>query len=198
MKIVLTGGPSAGKTTVAMSLIKHYYHHLALVPEAATILYRGGFPRASRSEEARLCQQRAIFKVQKELETLVGLEWPGKNLICDRGTLDGLAYWPGKASLFFEQNFTSMDEELSRYDIVIHLEVAQQEDYNSDHSDVRVESHEKALEIDEKIKKAWSSHPHRYIVHNDTSFVDKISKVHQLIEKIILINGVQSITGGDL
>lgn len=198
MKIVLTGGPSAGKTTVAMSLIKHFSHELALVPEAATILYRGGFPRSGKSIESQLCQQRAIFKVQRELENLTFLDWPKKVLICDRGSLDGLAYWPSTAESFFIENQTQLEQELSRYNVVIHLEVAKQENYNSDHSDIRVESHEKALQIDEKIKNVWMDHPCRFIVHNNTDFIEKIAKVHSLVEKIITSKPNQLLIGGEI
>ncbi len=197
MKIVLTGGPSAGKTTVAMSLIKHYSRELVLVPEAATILYRGGFPRNSHGL-AQLCQQRAIFKVQKELEVLSKLESPEKVLICDRGTLDGLAYWQESEELFFSQNGSNREDELARYDIVVHLEVANLEDYNSDHSDVRVETHEEALKINAKIKKAWEGHPKRYIVRNNTSFVDKISSVHELVSKVLNTKDIAQFNGGNI
>jgi hypothetical protein len=115
----------------------------------------------------------------------VSLEWLEKFLIFDRGSLDGLAYWPSRQELFFRENQTNPEAEFSRYNVVIHLEVAQQEDYNSDHSDVRLESHERALQIDERINEVWKEHPCRFIFHNNTNFVDKIAKVHTLIEKII-------------
>ncbi|MCB0392385.1 MAG: ATP-binding protein [Bdellovibrionales bacterium] len=186
MKIVLTGGPSAGKTTVATSLIKHFYDDLVLVPEAASILYRGGFPRCTEGL-ASLCKQRAIFKVQKELETLKEIENPSKSYICDRGTLDGLAYWGDNQDLFFSQNGTNLEDELARYDVVIHLEVAKMADYNSDHSDIRVESYKKAIEIDEKIKKAWEKHHCRFIIRTleNRDFVERIYLVHTLIRDIL-------------
>ena len=199
MKIVLTGGPSAGKTTVAMSLIKHYYEQLELVPEAATILYRGGFPRHTEGL-ASLCKQRAIFKVQKELETLKELENPSKSLICDRGTLDGLAYWPEEQDLYFTQNGTNYHDELARYDVVIHLEVAHVGDYNSDHSDIRVESYDQAIAIDDKIKKAWEPHPKRYIIksNNERDFVDRIKVVHKLVSDMLAAENLDEFKGSVL
>ena len=199
MKIVLTGGPSAGKTTVAMSLIKHFFEQLELVPEAATILYRGGFPRQTQGL-ASLCKQRAIFKVQKELETLKEIENPDKTLICDRGTLDGLAYWPEEQSLYFSQNGTNYSDELARYDVVLHLEVAHVGDYNSDHSDIRVESYEQAIAIDAKIKKAWEDHPCRYIItsNHDRDFVDRIKVAHKLVSDLLAANSLDGFQGGVL
>lgn len=197
MKMVLTGGPSAGKTTLATSLIKHYSSYLEMVPEAASILYRGGFPRVSTGL-ARLCQQRAIFRVQKEIEAIVELESPNKNLVCDRGTLDGLAYWPESDELFFEQNGTNLEDELARYDVVIHLEVAPLQRYNSDHSDIRVESYEKALEIDAAIKAAWSQHPRRYIVTSNhvRDFLDRLRAAHQLVDDLLKVENLDTFQGG--
>lgn len=194
MKVVLTGGPSAGKTTVATSLIKHFHHDLALIPEAATILYRGGFPR-KHNDVAKVYQQRAIYRVQLELENFFSHDLRGKSYICDRGTLDGLAYWPLGDDKFFIENETDLQRELDRYDVVIHLEVANLEDYNSDHSDVRVESHEQALRIDERIKEIWSQHPRRFLVKNNSSFVDKISKVHQLVGDLLQLGSMSSVKG---
>ncbi|MCB9026414.1 MAG: ATP-binding protein [Bdellovibrionaceae bacterium] len=196
MKIVLTGGPSAGKTTLATSLVKHYSHSVIVVPESASILYRGGFPRISKGL-SRLCQQRAIFKVQKELENVFELENPEKTLICDRGTLDGLAYWPESEELFFDQNGTNLQDELVRYDVVIHLEVARQKDYNSDHSDIRVESYEKALLIDAEIKKAWEAHPRRYIIksNHDRDFIDRLKVAHHLVDQLLKAKDLSGFKG---
>ncbi|MCB0356333.1 MAG: ATP-binding protein [Bdellovibrionales bacterium] len=199
MKIVLTGGPSAGKTTVATSLIKHFHTQLALVPEAATILYRGGFPRITDGL-ASLCKQRAIFKVQKELENLIEIEHPSKSYVCDRGTLDGLAYWPAGSELFFSQNGSNLSDELARYDVVIHLEVARVSDYNSDHSDVRVENYEQAIKIDNKIKEVWQQHPRRYIIksNHDRDFADRIKTVHKLVSDLIFSESLDKFHGAIL
>ena len=49
---------------------------------------------------------------------------PERILLCDRGTIDGAAYWPGDSNLFFEEQDSSLDQELSRYDGVIFFESA--------------------------------------------------------------------------
>ncbi len=43
--VVLTGGPGAGKTAV-LEVIRHAFcQHVAVLPESATVLFGGGFPR---------------------------------------------------------------------------------------------------------------------------------------------------------
>ena len=41
-------------------------------------------------------------------------------MLCDRGTVDGLAYWPGPES-FWDHVATTLEQQLARYDAVIHL-----------------------------------------------------------------------------
>ncbi len=91
--IVLTGGPSAGKTAVLETLLRSLCPHLAVLPEAASIVFGGGFPRRP-SIPGQRAAQRAIFHVQRAIERLVDEEGRVAVGLCDRGTLDGLAYWP--------------------------------------------------------------------------------------------------------
>jgi len=174
MRIVLTGGPSAGKTTIAESLVRAYWNRLIIVPEGASILFRGGFPRDD-APEALTCQQRAIYHVQSELEELKSLERADRALICDRGTLDGLAYWPLSEAEFFDHVKSSMTAELCRYDWVIHLDTASQDSYQP--STIRKETFNEARLINEKIKFAWRKHPRLLLVNNHKDFSAKITNV---------------------
>ena len=74
--------------------------HVAVVPEAASILWKGGFPRRA-TVMARRAAQRAIAHVQRELQRLAVDEGSVALVVCDRGVLDGLAYWPGEPDEFF-------------------------------------------------------------------------------------------------
>jgi predicted ATPase len=95
-RVVLTGGPGAGKTAV-LELIRQYFcSHVKVLPEAAGIVFGGGFPRGP-SDTARRAAQRAIFYVQHELEEAADAE-SAAIVLCDRGTVDGCAYWPGPAT----------------------------------------------------------------------------------------------------
>jgi predicted ATPase len=90
-RIVLTGGPGAGKTAV-LELVRHSFCiHVKVLPEAAGIVFGGGFPRGTGTV-LRQAAQRAIFYVQRELETAADEGNPAI-VLCDRGTIDGGAYW---------------------------------------------------------------------------------------------------------
>ena len=69
-KIVLTGGPSGGKTT-ALSILKETFgKKIALVQEAATLIYSGGFPRTDNSPVHIVHAQKIIYYTVTQLEEL--------------------------------------------------------------------------------------------------------------------------------
>src|SRR5262249_47390375 len=117
-RIVLTGGPGAGKTAVLELVRRTVCHHVHVLPESASIVFGGGFPRETRAAVARSAQ-RAIYYVQRELEATT-LDDDPAIVVCDRGTLDGLAYWPGPDDMLASVG-TSLGHELERYHAVIHL-----------------------------------------------------------------------------
>lgn len=182
MKIVLTGGPCAGKTTISEIIVKKYAARLTLVPEAASLLFNGGFPRRSDAPGSR-CQQRAIYHVQKELEQITALDNPGTALICDRGSLDGIAYWPNGTDEFLQAIGSTMSKEVERYDWVLHLDTTGIKEYRR--SPARVEDFRHASEINERVKNAWSAHPRRIVIPHNDDFSVKIQTVLAHIEKIL-------------
>jgi hypothetical protein len=157
-----------------------FCHHLALVPEAASLLFRGGFPRGRNLDE-RAATQRAIFYVQRELESAKEAAGHPAALLCDRGTVDGAAYWPGPQPLWSAVG-TTRDAELQRYDAVIHLRVPGPADYNQDNA-ARIETAEEAAAIDLRIAEAWAGHPRRSVVDNAASFLDKAHQALDLIDR---------------
>ncbi len=44
-RVVLTGGPGAGKTAALEVIRRLYAPHVQVLPEAASIVFGGGFPR---------------------------------------------------------------------------------------------------------------------------------------------------------
>lgn len=101
-RVVITGGPGAGKTAILEIARKHFCERISILPEAASIIFSGGFWRHD-TLPAKKAAQRAIFHIQKELEQLVEEEQLTNVALCDRGTLDSLAYWPGDEKLFWKE-----------------------------------------------------------------------------------------------
>lgn len=178
--IVVTGGPGAGKTAVLEMARRMFCAHVATLPEAATIIFGGGFPRHS-GRSARAAAQRAIFFVQRELERLVIDEGEAALALCDRGTVDGIAYWPGSPERYWREVQTTRERELARYAAVIHLEVPPASGGYHIGNPLRVETAAEARAIDLRISEAWSEHPRRFVVPSTTDFVAKAARALALI-----------------
>ena len=173
-RVVLTGGPGAGKTATLEMIKQAFCAHVRVLPEAAGIVFGGGFPRFS-TLDARKAAQRAIFHVQRELEAAVAAE-KAAIVLCDRGTIDGLAYWPGPDD-FWRDLGTTHEAELARYHAVIHLRTPPA-DGGYDHSNpLRTETAAEAADIDARILRAWEAHPHRVIIANSINFLAKATEV---------------------
>jgi predicted ATPase len=187
-RVVLTGGPGGGKTTAADLFRREIGADVVIVPEAATILYTGGFPRAGENG-VRRATQRAIYNVQLNLEDVQSAHYQSRVLLCDRGTVDGAAYWPGEPTEFFEHMGTTIEKELLRYDAVIFFETAAVGGISIEGGNpTRVESLEEALIIDRKLKNLWSRHPHFVFVPHDKSFIKKVNLGLTELAKIVAQN----------
>jgi len=178
-KIVLTGGPCAGKTTLTQVIARTFEQSVVTIPEAASLLFSASFPRWDEPLEARRATQRAIYHVQKELETSFTVKYPEKFIICDRGTIDGAAYWPEGVDNFFLSLGTTLEAELANYDVVIYLESAARDDYliHRSRNPNRTEDWEEANRLDCETLKLWKKHPHLRMIQNQRSFGIKIHEV---------------------
>ncbi|MBI3542970.1 MAG: ATP-binding protein [Deltaproteobacteria bacterium] len=206
MRIVLTGGPSAGKTTLLELLHRQYADAVGVAPEAASILFRGGFPRPQTSDD-RAHTQRSIYALQKELEASALERSRGDVVFCDRGSLDGASYWSGSVHEFARAMDTTVERELSRYAMVVHLETAP-EAMGYTLNDVRTETHAEASALDRRIGEIWSLHPNYHFVSNATAegrprgFVEKLNSALLALRPHLptdaLVPRLRYATAGDL
>ena len=178
-RVVLTGGPGAGKTALLELVRQSFCSHVKVLPEAASVVFGGGFPRED-DPTCRRAAQRAIFHVQHELEVAGDSHNPAV-VLCDRGTIDGLAYWPGPPEEFWSSLGTTLEMEFGRYDAVIHLRTpAQGHGYNHENP-LRTESAATAADIDARIMHAWERHSRRFLVDSSAEFLDKASNAIEII-----------------
>jgi predicted ATPase len=184
-RIVLTGGPGGGKTTAADLFRRELGERVVIVPESATILFAGGFPRSTQIDAQRAAQV-AIFHVQSNLEDVQSALFPDRILLCDRGTIDGAAYWPNHERDFFQAMGTSFERELERYDAVVFFETAAVAGASIEGGNpVRNESLSEAVELDARLRRLWSRHPHFLLVPHHASFLRKITTGLTLLESIV-------------
>ena len=186
-RIVITGGPCAGKTT-AMSWIQNAFtqkgYQVIFIPETATELIAGGAApwlcRSGRGFQASLVQlqldkERAYAKV-------TGLMKGDKALIvCDRGALDNKAYMSPLDFQYVLQELGTNEVDLrDHYDAVFHLVTAAngaEAFYTLANNAARTESPQEAVAIDDRLIAAWTGHPHLRVVDNTTDFQKKMLRL---------------------
>ncbi|MCK6512071.1 ATP-binding protein [Myxococcota bacterium] len=184
-RIVLTGGPGGGKTTAGDIFRREYRDEVVLVPEAATILFSGGFPRRSQPEAVH-ATQRAIFHLQRNLEDLYTCTSSQSVLLCDRGTLDGAAYWPEGPQHFYETLNIDISREIERYDAVIFFESAAVGGSSIEGGNpVRTEDLEEAARLDRRLRDIWSLHPCFEVIPHSASFFDKIKDALYVLHELL-------------
>lgn len=173
-KIVLTGGPGGGKTTALDLFRRELKKGVSIAPEAATILFENGYQRSSEPSQLKQTQL-AVYNLQTSLEEIFASNLETEILLCDRGSLDGLAYWPEDEASFFQTIDSNKEKELKRYDAVIFFEsgACSGSDLKSNNP-FRNENSEEAKELDQKLKEVWSKHPNFHFIGSHESFISKV------------------------
>ena len=190
-KIVITGGPCAGKTT-AMSWIQSNFtkmgYTVLFVPETATELITGGV--APWTCGTNVDYQKCQMKLQLEKEKIFSqgaATMPVQKvlIVCDRGALDNKAYMTDLDFACVLESLGCNEVELrDNYDAVFHLVTAAkgaEKFYTTANNAARTETVEQAAALDDKLIAAWTGHPHLRIIDNATGFEEKLK---QLIAEI--------------
>lgn len=186
-KIVITGGPCAGKST-AMSWIQNAFSQMGyavlFVPETATELINGGVsPWACGTNlDFQKCQFRLQLDKEKVFEQAAESMKVSKVLIvCDRGAIDNKAYMnDSEFAEVLECLGTNEIELRDNYDAVFHLVTAAkgaEEFYTTANNTARTETVDEAAMLDDKLIAAWTGHPHLRVIDNSSNFEDKMKRL---------------------
>ena len=186
-KIVITGGPCAGKTT-AMSWIQSNFtkmgYTVLFVPETATELITGGVAPWTCGSNVDYQKCQTMLQLEKEKIFAQGAAtMPAQKvlIVCDRGAMDNKAYMT-------DLDFACVLEFLGRnevelrdnYDAVFHLVTAAkgaEKFYTTANNTARTETLEQAAALDDKLIAAWTGHPHLRVIDNATDFEDKLKRL---------------------
>ena len=186
-KIVITGGPCAGKST-AMSRIQNTFtamgYTVLFVPETATELITGGVApwTCAANLDYQLCQMRLQMEKEKIFELAARSMNAEKVLIvCDRGALDNRAYMTQEEFAELLRQLDTNEIELRvHYDAVFHMVTAAKgalKYYTTNNNAARTETPEQAVALDEKLISAWTGHPHLRVIDNSSGFEDKLRRL---------------------
>lgn len=201
-RIVLTGGPCAGKTTALVRIIEHFTslgYKVFTIPEVPTMFIQAGMDYLTSNhayfregEKATLLTQIALedhfYKIAQTLNEPV-------LIVSDRGAMDISTYMEPNLwnELLQECNITTAELRDKRYDAVLHLVSAAdgaEQFYTTANNAQRLEkADEKGLaiarQLDKRVAKAWSQHPHLRVINNHENFDNKLHRVIKEISNVL-------------
>lgn len=196
-RIVLTGGPAAGKTTLISRILKEFKQEdgwrIITIPESATDLISGFGIRPFGSCVSMEDFQYFVISDQLHRERLAlkAAEMVPEEkilIIYDRAVFDDLAYITQEQFEKTLDYFGKKPEEIMNgYDAVLHLVTCAKGAefaYNFGNA-ARYEDVTVAREKDDLTLRAWSSHPRLYVIDNSVDFEDKINRAIAKIYEIL-------------
>ena len=197
-KIVLTGGPCAGKTTALVKIMEHFSsigYKVFIIPELPTLFLQAGMDYLTDNKDLFYEGEKATLEMQialedKFLQMAKSVKQPVL-IVCDRGAMDISAYMN---PVLWNQIISDvkMNNEMlrSRYDAVLHLVSAAdgaEQFYTTATNNKRTEGIELARILDKKVIQAWSEHPHLRVINNHEDFETKLERVLQEISDVLEI-----------
>lgn len=186
-KIVITGGPCAGKST-AMSRIQNAFTQMGyvvlFVPETATELITGGVApwTCGSNLEFQSCQVKLQIEKEKIFEKAAkSMDAQKVLIVCDRGVIDNKAYMTDSEFSSVLNEINGSEVELrDTYDAVFHLVTAAkgaQKFYTTANNEARTETVDEAARMDDKLISVWTGHPHFRVIDNSTDFDNKMKRL---------------------
>lgn len=197
-KIVITGGPCAGKST-AMSWIRNAFtqrgYTVLIVPETATELITGGVaPWTCRTNaDYQKCQVELQLTKERLFEKAAeGMSSDKVLIVCDRGVMDNRAYMSEEE---FDEVLSALNGDIidwrDGYDAVFHLVTAAngaESFYSNANNAARYESVEEAIALDDRLLSCWTGHRYLRVIDNATDFEGKMRKLEKEIATFLQEN----------
>lgn len=198
-KIVLTGGPCAGKTTTISKIEEHLEekgYHVLVLNECATEIIKSGIRPFGSNKISVYDFQNEILNLQlfkeKRIKDIVKIlpENTKCIMLSDRGCIDNKAYLGDELfTKLLEQNNIKEKDLLNDYDLVIHMITVatefRKEKYSNNNNTARFEDAEEAIDLDKRTNDAWCNHKNFKIVNVCETLEEKINKVINLVDELV-------------
>lgn len=195
-KIVITGGPCAGKSTAIKAVkesLENIGYTVLLLPELATELISNGISPVSCGSSVEYQKLQVMLQIEKEkVYSLAAKQIEAEKIVilCDRGVMDSKAY-------VTNEEFSQILSELGlnetavrdNYDAVFHMLTTakgKEENYTLSNNSARSETAEEARILDDLTLAAWVGTPHLRVIDNSSDFCGKQA---ELVKEIMFFLG---------
>ena len=200
-RIVITGGPCAGKTTAIDKAVRHFSelgYKVFTIPEVPTMFTKSGMNYLTKNAAFFYEGEKATLEIQLALEDKFyrmaqTIDRPIL-IIYDRGTLDISAYMGQDIwnEVISELGYTN-EELMYRYDAVIHLRstaAGAEEFYTLSTNSQRLEQADStglqiARNLDAKVYEVWKNHKNFSHIGNFPHFSQKVDVILNTIQEIL-------------
>lgn len=195
-RIVLTGGPSTGKTTVLDKLKTVYEpqgYRVIIIDETATYFILKGIKPFGENAIDLVDFQELVMRMQLAKEEIFdrAAEMMGEDakviIVYDRGAVDNCAYISQEqfedvmARLNHVKSFADL---LNQYDAVIDL-VGRKDFYTLENNAARSEDADYALELGANTLKSWLGHSKIKIVLPKDTMDEKVNEVLNIFNEVL-------------
>ena len=181
MKIMITGGPCAGKTAALDRICAAVDCPVLVVPETATELILSGITPWGDPDFQAIRVARQLRAEEQAYRAAEEISEQRILMIFDRGIADTRAYTTaGEYAAILRENGLTEEAVMDRYDAVIHLTSAAKgapESYSLQSNAARTETTQEAASLDNRILDAWAAHPNRVILPASESFDEKLESL---------------------
>ena len=197
-KIVLTGGPCAGKTTTITKLEEHLNergYHVLTLNECATEMIKGGIRPFGDNKTNVYDFENEILNLQlykeKRYKDFLS-KYPDDTkiiILYDRGSVDVKAYLGEENyNKMLEENNLDNEDLLNEYDLVIHMTTVAAETenkYSNATNKARFEEAKEAIDLDKRTNEAWSKHKNLKVAPVCDLLEEKINIVIGYVDELL-------------
>lgn len=196
-RIVITGGPLAGKSTLISYLQSAYGDKARFMTEVATMLLKAGYPKPGRdvefSEEWLDYINKTIMPAQLAIENghlHAAQENRLRAMFLDRGLLDPSAYVPGGKVTLEAKYGLDVSAAMDRYTMVIHMQSLAcidpaEYDRLCDTNPERYDTADQAAKLDKSLQEAWRDHPNWHFIPADGGYEAVEARALALISPLL-------------
>lgn len=197
-KIVLTGGPCAGKTTTISRIEEHLInkgYHVLVLNECATEIIKGGIRPFGDNKISVYDFQNEVLNLQlykeKRYKDIIS-KLPDDTkciILSDRGVIDNKAYLGQELfDKLLEENNVKEEEIIKEYDLVIHMITVasdMENRYSNSNNTARFEDVKEALDLDKRTSDAWKNHQNLKVVPVCEFFEEKVSQALLYVDELL-------------